>query len=129
VKGWLLALPGDQTGFIITSMILIFVLGIFFEFLEISLIAVPLLVPVAQHLNIEMVWYATLIGMNLQTAFLSPPVGASLFFLRGVAPPGVTMGHIFRGVIPFMILQLVGVAVLLLFPQIALWLPNFSQGK
>ena len=129
VKGLLLDLPGEQTGFIITSMILIFLLGIFFEFLEISLIAVPLLVPVAQHLGIDMVWYATLIGMNLQTAFLSPPVGASLFFLRGVAPPGVTMGHIFRGVIPFMILQLIGVGVLVLFPQIALWLPNVSQGK
>lgn len=129
VKGWLLGLPGDQTGFIIASMILIFLLGIFFEFLEICLIAVPLLVPVAQHLGIDMVWYATLIGMNLQTAFLSPPVGASLFFLRGVAPPGVTMGHIFRGVIPFMILQLVGVAVLLLFPQIATWLPGVTQGK
>ncbi len=129
VKDWLLRLPGDQTGFIIASMILIFLLGIFFEFLEISLIAVPLLVPVAQHLNIDMVWYATLIAMNLQTAFLSPPVGASLFFLRGVAPPGVTMAHIFRGVIPFMILQLLGVMVLLLFPQIALWLPAFSQGK
>jgi tripartite ATP-independent transporter DctM subunit len=129
VKGWLLSLPGDQTGFIITSMILIFILGIFFEFLEICLIAVPLLVPVAQHLGIDMVWYATLIGMNLQTAFLSPPVGASLFFLRGVAPPGVTMGHIFRGVIPFMILQLVGVAALLLFPQLAMWLPSVTQGK
>lgn len=129
VKSFLLSLPGDQTGFILASMILIFLLGIFFEFLEISLIAVPLLVPVAQHLGIDMVWYATLIGMNLQTAFLSPPVGASLFFLRGVAPPGVTMGHIFRGVIPFMILQLVGVAVLLLFPQIALWLPSLTQGK
>jgi TRAP-type mannitol/chloroaromatic compound transport system permease large subunit len=67
--------------------------------------------------------------MNLQTAFLSPPVGASLFFLRGVAPPGVTMGHIFRGVIPFMILQLIGVAALLIFPQIAMWLPNVAQGK
>ena len=129
VKEWLLSLPGDQMGFIIASMVLIFFLGIFFEFLEISLIAVPLLVPVAQHLNIDMLWYATLIAMNLQTAFLSPPVGASLFFLRGVAPPGVTMGHIFRGVIPFMILQLVGVAILLLFPQIALWLPNISQGR
>jgi tripartite ATP-independent transporter DctM subunit len=129
VKEWLLSLPGDQTGFIIASMVLIFFLGIFFEFLEISLIAVPLLVPVAQHLNIDMVWYATLIAMNLQTAFLSPPVGASLFFLRGVSPPGVTMGHIFRGVIPFMILQLVGVAILLIFPQIALWLPNLSQGR
>jgi len=129
VKNLLLSLPGDQTGFILASMILIFLLGIFFEFLEISLIAVPLLVPVAQHLGIDMVWYATLIGMNLQTAFLSPPVGASLFFLRGVAPPGVTMGHIFRGVMPFMLLQLVGVAVLVLFPQIATWLPAVGLRK
>jgi tripartite ATP-independent transporter DctM subunit len=129
VKGWLLNMPGQQAGFVVASMVLIFLLGIFFEFLEISLIAVPLLVPAAQHFGIDMVWYATLIAMNLQTAFLSPPVGASLFFLRGVAPPGVTMSHIFRGVIPFMILQLAGVGLLLVFPQLALWLPNLTQGK
>ncbi|MCI2431953.1 TRAP transporter large permease subunit [Candidatus Acetothermia bacterium] len=124
VKSWLLNIPGDQMGFIIATMILIFLLGIFFEFLEISLIAVPLLVAPAQQLGIDLTWYAVLIAMNLQTAFLSPPVGASLFFLRSVAPPGVTMGHIFKGVIPFMILQLVGVAILIFFPQIALWLPK-----
>jgi tripartite ATP-independent transporter DctM subunit len=129
VSSWLLSMPGGPSGFILSSMIIIFLLGIFFEFLEISLIAVPLLVPVAQQLNIDMVWYATLIAMNLQTAFLSPPVGASLFFLRGVAPPGVTMGHIFRGVIPFMLIQLVGVALLIFFPQLALWLPGLGQGK
>jgi TRAP-type mannitol/chloroaromatic compound transport system permease large subunit len=64
--------------------------------------------------------------MNLQTAFLSPPVGASLFFLRGVSPPGVTMSHIFRGVIPFMIIQLIAVGILILFPQIALLLPGIK---
>jgi len=126
VKGWLLNLPGEKAGFILTSMILIFLLGIFFEFLEISLIAVPLLVPAAQHVGVDLLWYAVLIAMNLQTAFLSPPVGASLFFLRGVAPPGVTMSHIFRGVIPFMIIQLIAVGLLILFPQIALWLPNIK---
>lgn len=124
VKGWLLNLPGEKAGFIVTSMVLIFLLGIFFEFLEISLIAVPLLVPAAQQAGINMTWYAVLIAMNLQTAFLSPPVGASLFFLRGVAPPGVTMSHIFRGVIPFMVIQLIAVGLLILFPQIALWLPG-----
>ncbi|MCS6937430.1 MAG: TRAP transporter large permease subunit [Candidatus Bipolaricaulota bacterium] len=124
VKSWLLNIPGEQTGFIIATMILIFLLGIFFEFLEISLIAVPLLVAPARELGIDLVWFATLIAMNLQTAFLSPPVGASLFFLRSVAPPGVTMAHIFKGVLPFMILQLIGVAILILFPQIALWLPK-----
>lgn len=126
VKDWLLNLPGEKAGFIVTSMLLIFLLGIFFEFLEISLIAVPLLVPAAQQAGINMTWYAVLIAMNLQTAFLSPPVGASLFFLRGVAPPGVTMSHIFRGVIPFMIIQLVAVGLLILFPQIALWLPGIK---
>lgn len=126
VKGWLLNLPGEKVGFLLTSMILIFLLGIFFEFLEISLIAVPLLVPAAQHVGVDLLWYAVLIAMNLQTAFLSPPVGASLFFLRGVSPPGVTMSHIFRGVIPFMIIQLIAVGILILFPQIALWLPNLK---
>ncbi len=124
VKSWLLNIPGDQLGFVLVTMVLVFLLGIFFEFLEISLIAVPLLVAPAQQLGIDLTWYAVLIAMNLQTAFLSPPVGASLFFLRSVAPPGVTMAHIFRGVIPFMLLQLLGVAILILFPQIALWLPK-----
>ncbi len=127
VKGWLLNLPGEKAGFIVVSMILIFLLGIFFEFLEISLIAVPLLVPAAQHAGVDLTWYAVLIAMNLQTAFLSPPVGASLFFLRGVAPPGVTMSHIFRGVIPFMVIQLIAVGLLILFPQLALWLPNIKS--
>jgi tripartite ATP-independent transporter DctM subunit len=126
VSAWLIALPGEQMGFIIASMALIFLLGVFFEFLEICLIAVPLLLPVAKHLGIDITWYATLIALNLQTAFLSPPVGASLFYLRGVAPEGVTMAHIFRGVIPFMILQLIGVGILILFPQLALWLPNLK---
>jgi TRAP-type mannitol/chloroaromatic compound transport system permease large subunit len=103
---------------------LIFVLGFFIEWIEISYIAVPLFLPVFIDVGTDLVWLATLICVNLQTSFLTPPFGWSLFFLRGVAPPEVTTGDMYRGVIPFVALQAAAVVLVFAFPGIATWLPK-----
>jgi tripartite ATP-independent transporter DctM subunit len=117
-------LPGGIYASIWFLMLIIFVLGFFIEWIEISYIAVPLFLPVFMGANVDMVWLATLICLNLQTSFLTPPFGWSLFFLRGVAPPEVTTGDIYRGVIPFVILQIIALVLVFLFPGISTWLPK-----
>ena len=99
-------LPGGIYADIWFLMLIIFILGFFIEWIEISYIAVPLFLPVFMAANVDMVWLATLICVNLQTSFLTPPFGWALFFLRGVAPPEVTTGDIYRGIIPFVGMQI-----------------------
>lgn len=117
VHDFMKELPGEKWGFIILSMLLIFALGFFIDFVEISYIVVPILVPVALHLGIDPLWYAILIAMNLQTSFLTPPFGFSLFYLKGVAPPEVRTTDIYRGVAPFITLQVIVLALLVAFPE------------
>ena len=117
-------LPGGLAADIWFLMLLIFVLGFFIEWIEISYIAVPLFLPVFVAQNVDLVWLAMLICVNLQTSFLTPPFGWALFFLRGVAPPEITTRHIYVGVIPFIALQVLAVALVYFFPQLALWLPK-----
>jgi len=117
-------LPGGLNADIWFLMLLIFVLGFFIEWIEISYIAVPLFLPVFMQQNVDLVWLAMLICVNLQTSFLTPPFGWALFFLRGVAPPQVTTRHMYLGVIPFIAMQILGVVLVFFFPQIALWLPK-----
>lgn len=116
VEEVLLQLPGEKWGFLILSMTIILLLGFFIDFVEISFIIVPILAPVAEALGISMLWFAVLIAMNLQTSFLTPPFGFSLFYLKGVAPPGVKTMDIYRGVMPFILLQIAVVASILAFP-------------
>ena len=118
VEEFLLQLPGEKWGFLIFSMLIILLLGFFIDFVEISFIVVPILAPIAEALGISMVWFAILIAMNLQTSFLTPPFGFSLFYLKGVAPPQVHTMDIYRGVIPFIIMQVSIVVSLLLFPDL-----------
>ena len=113
----LLGLPGEKIGFLILSMLVIMVLGFFIDFVEISFIIVPILAPVADALGIAPLWFAILIAMNLQTSFLTPPFGFSLFYLKGVAPVGVHTVDIYRGVVPFIIIQMLVVFSLLFFPE------------
>lgn len=117
-------LPGGVNADIWFLMLLIFVLGFFIEWIEISYIAVPLFLPVFVGQNVDMVWLAMLICVNLQTSFLTPPFGWALFFLRGVAPAEITTYDIYVGVLPFIAMQLLGLVVLFFYPQIALWLPR-----
>ncbi len=117
-------LPGGPAADIWFLMLLIFVLGFFIEWIEISYIAVPLFLPVFAAQNVDLAWLAMLICINLQTSFLTPPFGWALFFLRGVAPPQVRTRDIYAGVIPFIALQLVALVLVYFYPQIALWLPK-----
>ncbi|MGH8622352.1 MAG: TRAP transporter large permease subunit, partial [Burkholderiales bacterium] len=105
-------------------MLLIFVLGFFIEWIEISYIAVPLFLPVFLSQNVDLAWLAMLICVNLQTSFLTPPFGWALFFLRGVAPPQITTRHMYVGIIPFVAMQFLTVVLVFFFPQLALWLPR-----
>lgn len=109
-------LPGGAQGFLILSMIAILILGFFIDFVEISFIIVPILAPVADALGIAPVWFAILIAMNLQTSFLTPPFGFSLFYLKGVAPPNVETMDIYKGVMPFILMQVAVVISILVFP-------------
>ncbi|MGM3304566.1 TRAP transporter large permease [Anabaena sp. WFMT] len=119
-------LPGGKIGFLALSMTVVFFLGFFIDFFEIAFIIVPLFVPVAQTLGIDLVWYGVILGANLQTSFLTPPFGFALFYLRGVAPPEVTTGDIYRGVIPFILLQLLVVLLIITFPGIVSFLPSLG---
>ncbi len=117
------ALPGGKWSFLIVSMLLIFVLGFFLDFIEICFIVVPIIAPVALHLGLDPLWFALLIALNLQTSFLTPPFGFSLFYLKASAPT-LELTTIYRGVIPFIIIQVVVLAILISFPAVALWLPS-----
>jgi tripartite ATP-independent transporter DctM subunit len=117
VEQFMMGLPGEKWGFIILSMLLIMILGFFIDFVEISYIIVPILAPIAANLGINPVWYAILVAMNLQTSFLTPPFGFSLFYLKGVAPPEVRTMDIYYGVLPFIVLQVIVLGILVLFPQ------------
>ena len=116
VEEFLLRLPGERWGFLIFSMLIILLLGFFIDFVEISFIVVPILAPIAEAMGISMLWFAILIAMNLQTSFLTPPFGFSLFYLKGVAPPEVHTVDIYRGVIPFILMQASIVVSILAFP-------------
>lgn len=118
--------PGGYLGFIIVCNIAIFLLGIFLEFIEISFIAMPLFVPAAQALGIDMVWFGVMMAVNLQMAFISPPVGFSLFYLQSVAPPELPTGQIHKSAWPFMALQMVVLILVILFPQTVRWLVDLS---
>jgi TRAP-type mannitol/chloroaromatic compound transport system permease large subunit len=108
--------------------VVIFLLGWPFEWPAIILVFVPLMQPVIAAMKIDMLWFATLIAVNLQTAFLSPPVAMSAYYLKGVAPQW-ELGDIYRGMAQFMVLQLVGLAICIAFPEISLWLPRYLFGK
>jgi tripartite ATP-independent transporter DctM subunit len=118
VEQFLLRLPGEQWGFLIFSMLFILALGFFIDFVEISFIVVPILAPVAEALGISMLWFAILIAMNLQTSFLTPPFGFSLFYLKGVAPAEVRTTDIYRGVVPFIAMQVAILGSVLVFPEL-----------
>ncbi len=118
VEHFMLNLPGDEKwGFILFTMLAILVLGFFIDFIEISYIIVPILIPVSQTLGIDPVWFAILIAMNLQTSFLTPPFGFSLFYLKGCAPASVRTMQIYKGVLPFIAIQIIVLAIVAFYPE------------
>ncbi|NIB38765.1 TRAP transporter large permease subunit [Pseudomaricurvus alkylphenolicus] len=117
VEEYILSLPGEKWTFLALAMLGIFALGFFIDFIEIAFIVVPILAPIAEALGLNMVWFAILIAMNLQASFLTPPFGFSLFYLKGVAPSSVMTKTIYKGAIPFILLQMTILALIILFPD------------
>ena len=117
VEEFFLSLPGEKWTFIILVMIAILILGFFIDFIEIAFLVVPIIAPVAMALDINMIWFAILITMNLQTSFLSPPFGFSLFYLKGVAPKSMKTTTIYKGVVPFILLQIFVLGLIVAFPD------------
>ena len=116
VEDFLTTLPGEKWGFLILSMLTILALGFFIDFIEISYIVVPILLPISAVIGIDPLWFAILIAMNLQTSFLTPPFGFSLFYLKGVSPPEVRTVDIYKGVIPFILIQVIVLISIVLLP-------------
>jgi TRAP-type mannitol/chloroaromatic compound transport system permease large subunit len=110
-------LPGEKWTFILIAMFTILILGFFIDFIEIAFLVVPILTPVAIALDIDLIWFAVLISMNLQTSFLTPPFGFSLFYLKGVAPKSMKTTTIYKGVVPFIFMQLAVLILVILFPN------------
>jgi TRAP-type mannitol/chloroaromatic compound transport system permease large subunit len=128
VHEFLTGLPGGVVGAMIVVMGLLFVLGFFLDTIEILFVVVPIVGPVLLQFGLDPVWLGIMIAINLQTSFLTPPLGYALFYLRSVAPPEVTTMHIYRGVVPFVFLQLLMLVILAYFPEMATWLPKVIFG-
>ncbi len=125
----LLGLPFEPTGIVITILFFTFLLGFFLDWIEITLIVLPLVAPVVQSLGFDPVWFTVLFAVCLQTSFLTPPVGFAIFYLKGVAPPEVNIASVYRGVAPFILLQLLGMIIIFNYDQLVTWLPEQAYGS
>jgi len=123
IEGALMGLPFGPTGIVITILLVTFLLGFFLDWIEISLIILPLVAPVVQNLGFDLVWFTVLFAVCLQTSFLTPPVGFAIFYLKGVAPEGIDVRTIYRGVVPFILLQLLGLILIFIWKPLVTWLP------
>jgi tripartite ATP-independent transporter DctM subunit len=126
IENALLGLPFGPTGIVITILFATFLLGFFLDWIEISLIILPLVAPVVQSLGFDLVWFTVMFAVCLQTSFLTPPVGFAIFYLKGVAPEGIGVKTIYRGVVPFILLQLLGLTLIFLWKPLVTWLPSLA---
>jgi len=124
VQSLLTSLPGGQAGALLVVMLALFLLGFILDFIEITYVVIPIVGPVLLAMGIDPVWLGVMIAINLQTSFLTPPFGFSLFYLRGVAPPEIATSSIYKGVVPFIVIQLLVLGLLVLWPALATWLPG-----
>lgn len=129
ISSALLGLPFEAHGVVLTILFFTFLLGFFLDWIEITLIVLPLVAPVVTGLGFDLVWFTVLFAVCLQTSFLTPPVGFALFYLKGVAPESVGLGTIYRGVVPFIVLQVIGLLLIFRWPELVLWLPSVSYGR
>jgi TRAP-type mannitol/chloroaromatic compound transport system permease large subunit len=129
VEKWVLSMNLSKVEFLLLSQVIIFVLGWPLEWTEIIVIFMPIFIPLLDHFGVDPLFFGLLVALNLQTAFLSPPVAMAAFYLKGVSPPHVTLNQIFAGMMPFMGIQVVAIFLLYVFPQIGLWLPNVVYGR
>ena len=128
IEGALKALPFGTSGVVIVVLFVAFLLGFFLDWIEITLIILPFLAPVMMDLGVDMVWFIVMFAVVLQTSFITPPVGFALFYMKGVAPQGITIINIYKGIIPFVILQVIAVTIVFNFPEIVTWLPKAAYG-
>ncbi len=128
VRALLEAIPGGVIGAMIVVMLVMFLLGFVLDFIEITFVVVPIVGPVLLAMGLDPVWLGIMIAINLQTSFLTPPFGFALFYLRGVAPPSVSTAQIYRGVIPFVAIQLFALLLIAVFPELVTWLPGKIYG-
>ena len=124
IVGFLEATQLSPYAFLILVMVVMFVAGFFIDFIEIIFIFIPIIKPIFEVYEMDLLWIAIIISVNLQTSFLTPPFGFSLFYLKGVAPKGITTGHLYRGIIPFIVIQLLLLGVMIAFPEVVTWLPE-----
>lgn len=128
VRDFLTNLPGGVFGAVFLVMLVMFLLGFFLDFIEITFVVIPIVAPILLSMGIDPIWLGILIALNLQTSFLTPPFGFSLFYLRGVAPDSVSTPQIYRGVIPFIAIQILVIGMLAYCPKLATWLPHLVYG-
>jgi tripartite ATP-independent transporter DctM subunit len=124
IEKWVLSMDLTPVQFMLLAQFIIFILGWPLEWTEIIVIFMPIFIPLLAHFNIDPLFFGLLVALNLQTAFLSPPVAMAAFYLKGVSPPHVTLNQIFAGMLPFMAIQVIALILLYVFPQIGLWLPK-----
>jgi len=129
VRAVLEVLPGGVFSAVVVVMLVMFLLGFVLDFIEITFVVVPIVGPILLSMGLDPVWLGVMIAINLQTSFLTPPFGFALFYLRGVAPPSVTTAQIYRGVIPFVVIQLLALLLLAVFPELVTWLPGKIYGS
>jgi TRAP-type mannitol/chloroaromatic compound transport system permease large subunit len=129
VRALLEGVPGGILGAMIVVMIAMFILGFFLDFIEITLVIVPIVAPILIVMGVDPLWLGIMMAINLQTSFLTPPFGFALFYLRGVAPAVVRTIDIYKGVIPFIAIQLFALVILWFFPELVLWLPGVLYGR
>lgn len=124
VENIIVGLPLSPMGIIIVMQVFYLIMGVPMDWLGCLMITAPIFLPIVEELGFCLVWFGVLFNVNMQIAYLSPPVGAGMFYLKGVAPPGVTMGDIFRSVLPYLGCQLIVLVLIMALPQIVMWLPN-----
>ncbi len=129
IREFLVHIPFEKWGVLFTVMLVIFIAGFFLDFIEITFIHIPVLAPVMKSLGFDPVWFAILFAVNLQTSFLTPPFGFALFYLKGVSPPGIETTEIYRGIVPFVILQVVVLGIIIAWPEVATWLPRVMAAR
>jgi len=129
IENWVMSLGLSKVEFLLLSQAIIFILGWPLEWTEIIVIFMPIFIPLLDNFGVDPLFFGLLVALNLQTAFLSPPVAMAAFYLKGVAPPHVTLNQIFMGMIPFMLIQILALFLLYVFPEIGLWLPQVLYGR
>jgi len=129
IEKWVLSMNLTPLQFMIVAQAIIFILGWPLEWTEIIVIFVPIFIPLLTHFNVDPILFGTMVAVNLQAAFLSPPVAMSAFYLKGVSPPHVTLNQIFAGMMPYMVIVIICLAIMYVWPGMTLWLPEFLYGR